>query len=58
MGERVIPAEDLHVAVLAGGLAFEREVSLRSGRRIAEAVRALGTEASLLDADAESRVTV
>ncbi|HEY9389006.1 MAG TPA: D-alanine--D-alanine ligase [Mycobacteriales bacterium] len=58
MGERVIPAEDLHVAVLAGGLAFEREVSLRSGRRIAEAVRALGTEASLLDADADLLATL
>jgi D-alanine-D-alanine ligase len=44
--------EDTHVAVLAGGLAYEREVSLRSGRRVAEAIRALGAEATLLDADA------
>lgn len=30
----------MHVLVLAGGLSAERDVSLRSGRRVAEAVRA------------------
>jgi D-alanine-D-alanine ligase len=39
--------------VLAGGLTFEREVSLRSGRRVADALRAAGVEADLHDADAE-----
>jgi D-alanine-D-alanine ligase len=38
--------------VLAGGLSFEREVSLRSGRRVADALRAAGVEAELRDADA------
>lgn len=45
-------ADDLYVAVLAGGLTYEREVSLRSGRRVADALRALGVEVSVLDADA------
>ena len=42
----------LRVAVLAGGLSHERDVSLRSGRRVAEALRAAGCEVSTLDADA------
>lgn len=37
--------------VLAGGLAFEREVSLRSGRRVVEALRHAGVETSVADAD-------
>ncbi|WP_432548385.1 D-alanine--D-alanine ligase family protein [Kineococcus sp. SYSU DK004] len=40
------------VAVLAGGLSHERDVSVRSGRRVAEALRAGGCEVSVLDADA------
>ena len=40
------------VAVLAGGLSHERDVSLRSGRRVAESLRARGCEVLLLDADA------
>lgn len=43
--------EDLHVVVLAGGLAYEREVSLRSGQRVANALRALSVEATVLDTD-------
>ncbi|CAN5184163.1 D-alanine--D-alanine ligase [soil metagenome] len=39
--------------VLAGGLAYEREVSLRSGRRVVDALRAVGLDADLLDADAQ-----
>ena len=39
--------------VLAGGLSVERDVSLRSGRRVADALRAVGVEAVLLDADAQ-----
>ncbi|HEX5496419.1 MAG TPA: D-alanine--D-alanine ligase [Mycobacteriales bacterium] len=50
--------EDPHVAVLAGGLTYEREVSLRSGRRVAEAIRALGAEATLLDADVDLLATL
>lgn len=41
-----------HVVVLAGGLTHERDVSLRSGSRIAESLRRQGHEVSLRDADA------
>ena len=41
----------LRVAVLAGGLSYERDVSLRSGRRVADALRAVGVEATVLDVD-------
>lgn len=37
--------------VLAGGLSHEREVSLRSGRRLLDALRTAGVEAELRDAD-------
>ncbi len=42
----------LRVLVLAGGLSHERDVSLRSGRRVAEALRDAGVEVDELDADA------
>jgi D-alanine-D-alanine ligase len=42
----------VRAVVLAGGLSFEREVSLRSGRRVADALRSAGVEADLHDADA------
>ncbi|HEX4362371.1 MAG TPA: D-alanine--D-alanine ligase [Pseudonocardia sp.] len=45
MGERT-------VAVLAGGLSAEREVSLRSGRRLATELRDVGTVVYEWDADA------
>jgi D-alanine-D-alanine ligase len=38
--------------VLAGGLSHERDVSLRSGRRVLDALRAAGATAELRDADA------
>ena len=41
-----------NVLVLAGGLSYEREVSLRSGRRVADALRRSGMEATLRDVDA------
>jgi D-alanine-D-alanine ligase len=41
-----------HVLVLAGGLSYEREVSLRSGRRALDALRAAGIIAEQRDADA------
>lgn len=37
--------------VLAGGLSHEREVSLKSGRRVLDALRTAGVEAQLHDAD-------
>ena len=40
------------VLVLAGGLSHERDVSLRSGRRVAEALRAAGLEVEERDVDA------
>ena len=41
-----------HVVVLAGGLSYEREVSLRSGRRVTDALRARDIPVELRDADA------
>jgi D-alanine-D-alanine ligase len=41
-----------HVVVLAGGLSPEREVSLRSGRRVRDALEEAGVDARLTDADA------
>jgi D-alanine-D-alanine ligase len=43
----------LRVVVLAGGLTFEREVSLSSGNQVEEALRRAGVDAELHDADAE-----
>jgi D-alanine-D-alanine ligase len=39
------------VLVIAGGLSHEREVSLRSGRRVLDALRTAGLEAELSDTD-------
>jgi D-alanine-D-alanine ligase len=44
--------------VLAGGLTFERDVSLRSGRRVTDALRAEGVETAIADADAELLPTI
>ncbi|KGM13278.1 D-alanine--D-alanine ligase family protein [Cellulomonas bogoriensis] len=41
------------VLVLAGGLSHERDVSLRSGRRVAEALRSTGVDVSVHDVDAD-----
>lgn len=41
-----------HVLVLAGGLSYEREVSLSSGRRVTDALASLGVEVELVDIDA------
>src|SRR4029079_10916732 len=43
--------EDVRVLVLAGGLSYERDVSLRSGRRVLDALRAAGLSAEMRDAD-------
>ena len=42
---------DPRIAVLAGGLSFEREVSLRSGSRMSEALGDAGWNVGLLDLD-------
>lgn len=42
---------DARVLILAGGLSYERDVSLRSGRRIADALGELGVHAELADVD-------
>ena len=44
----------MSVVVLAGGLSAERDVSLRSGRRLAEALRAEGVEVLVMDLDASA----
>ncbi|MBV1852222.1 D-alanine--D-alanine ligase family protein [Catellatospora tritici] len=44
-------AAELRCLVLAGGLSYERDVSLRSGARVLDALRAAGVEAELADAD-------
>ncbi len=40
-----------HVMVLAGGLSHERDVSLRSGSRLAQALREAGHDVTIRDAD-------
>ena len=42
---------DMHILVLAGGLSAERDVSLRSGRRVAEALRDRGHTVEVADID-------
>jgi D-alanine-D-alanine ligase len=44
-------AADVSAVILAGGLTFEREVSQRSGRRVADALGHVGVEAPILDTD-------
>ena len=46
-------AEPLRTVVLAGGLAFEREVSLTSGTRVLEELTRAGFDAEVRDADAD-----
>src|SRR5664279_2971662 len=42
-----------HVVILAGGLSHERDVSLRSGSRLHEALRGTGMDVTLRDTDAD-----
>lgn len=44
---------DLDVLVLAGGLSHERDVSIRSGRRVADALRSAGMTAHVHDVDGD-----
>lgn len=46
-----MPSDQRHVLVLAGGLTHEREVSLRSGSRVAESLRRAGHDVVIRDAD-------
>lgn len=46
-----VPAR--HVVVLAGGLTHERDVSLRSGSRLAESLRRGGHDVTVRDADSD-----
>ena len=46
-------ATSLRTVVLAGGLTFEREVSLSSGTQVVEELARVGVDAELRDADAE-----
>ncbi len=39
------------IVILAGGLSHERDVSIRSGRRVAEALRSVGHEVTVHDLD-------
>lgn len=42
----------LSIAVLSGGISHEREVSLRSGRRVADALASQGHDVTIIDPDA------
>lgn len=44
--------EALDIVVLAGGISHERDISLRSGRRVADGLNALGHRVALRDPDA------
>ncbi|WP_062464955.1 D-alanine--D-alanine ligase family protein [Demequina soli] len=43
----------MHALILAGGLSHERDVSIRSGRRVQDALRGTVEKVSLLDVDTE-----
>ena len=47
-----ITEKELRVAIIAGGLSHERDVSLRSGHRVASALRHSGHTVIILDVDA------
>ena len=46
--------EPLRIAILAGGLSHERDVSLRSGHRVASVLKHLGHTVLVLDVDART----
>ncbi|BDU11605.1 D-alanine--D-alanine ligase [Aurantimicrobium sp. INA4] len=48
----------LTIAVLSGGISHEREVSLRSGRRVADALIARGHNVTIIDPDASLFATL
>ncbi|WP_156171933.1 D-alanine--D-alanine ligase family protein [Demequina rhizosphaerae] len=48
----------MHALILAGGLSHERDVSIRSGRRVQDALRGKVEKVSLLDVDTELMPTL
>ncbi|EEH66277.1 D-ala D-ala ligase N-terminal domain protein [Actinomyces urogenitalis DSM 15434] len=50
----LLSAEPLRIAILAGGLSHERDVSLRSGNRVAQVLKHLGHTVLVLDVDART----
>ena len=44
----------MRVAILSGGLNAERDVSLRSGRRVSQALRASMSDAELIEVDLDA----
>lgn len=48
-----VSIDGLHVCVLAGGISHERDVSLRSGRRVADALQRAGARVELIDPNAD-----
>ncbi|SFT99116.1 D-alanine--D-alanine ligase [Geodermatophilus amargosae] len=53
VADRPTEENPLRAVVLAGGLTFEREVSLSSGTQVVEELARVGVDAELRDADAE-----
>lgn len=53
MADEFASGDAPRVLVLAGGLSHERDVSLRSGRRVADALRDAGCPVSISDVDAD-----
>ena len=43
----------LNIAILSGGISHEREISLRTGRRVADALSDRGHSVTLIDPDAD-----
>ena len=50
---QLITPDSPRLVILAGGLSHERDVSLRSGRRVADALRSIGMDVSVHDVDAD-----
>ncbi|MDO4792361.1 MAG: D-alanine--D-alanine ligase [Buchananella hordeovulneris] len=48
----------MKVTIICGGLTHERDVSLRSGRRVAESLRHLGHDVDVLDVNSELILTL
>lgn len=51
-------AADAHVLVLSGGLSHERDISIRSGRRVAQVLRETGFKVSLADVNPDLLATI
>lgn len=56
--DQSITEDELRVAIIAGGLSHERDVSLRSGNRVASALRHAGHTVIVLDVDASLIATL